>query len=63
MAEPTKSRGEHITELRAVIERLKTELAELERLRAAADKVNAGLDKALELRSRATTNADSTSDN
>jgi hypothetical protein len=63
MAEPTQSRGGQIAELRAVIERLKTELAELERLRAAADKVNAGLDKALELRSRATTNADSTSDN
>jgi hypothetical protein len=61
MAEPPKSRGEQITELRAVIERLKTELAELERLRAAANKVSAGLDNALELSRKE--KAASTSDN
>lgn len=50
MAEPHKSRAEQIEELHALINRLKGELAELERLQAQSAEISAGLESVLKRR-------------
>jgi hypothetical protein len=52
MTSPSKSSGEQIAELQALIERMKAELADLEARNRTASEIKAELDKRLKERSR-----------